>query len=62
MQVWKLLLCDPKGSWVPCEREAAEIAAGRVTRTDWAKYRNLVVRCVVGLLWSAVQRGERRCR
>lgn len=49
MQVWKLLLCDPKGSWTPCEREAAELAEGRTSRTNWAKYRNLVVR------WEALQ-------
>ena len=44
VQHWKLLLCG-EGSWAPSKREAIEERAGKYTRQDWAKHRDLIVRC-----------------
>lgn len=47
LQFYKLMLCDPKGSWTPGRREAAALEADphvSAEGTEWPKYRNMVVR------------------
>lgn len=44
LQVWKLLLCDPKGSWTPAAREVQGRKEGAKKNPSWVKYRNLIVR------------------
>ena len=46
VQFWKLLLCDPKGSWTPSLLEQEERRQGVADNPNWPKLRNLVVRCV----------------
>ncbi|EFN58009.1 hypothetical protein CHLNCDRAFT_57085 [Chlorella variabilis] len=44
VQFYKLLLCDPRGSWTPGWREGKERERGATEGESWSKYRNLVVR------------------
>lgn len=45
LAVWKLLLCDARGSWQPSDWEAKERKKGKTHDEGWAKYRNSIVRC-----------------
>ena len=50
VQFWKVLLCDPEGSWTPGRKERGMIAAGQPTPrsgpklAELTKKRNLIVR------------------
>lgn len=55
LAVWKLLSCDPQGSWTPGKKEAAalkeaeEQGKAATPDADWPKHRNLIVR------WEALE-------
>ena len=44
VQFWKLLLCDPKGSWEPSAGEVKLQQEGKPIDPLYAKYRNSIVR------------------
>ncbi len=44
MQFYKMLLCDPKGSWTAGTKERNERRRGATEGKDWFKNRNMFVR------------------